>query len=150
MPTLKNATIPLQSLPLADLMLWLNDNQLPEGDTFLAPNSVGASAIASSLPWIAPTIINSFANAGGAFETAGYLKDQMGFVHLKGSLITGASGNVAFILPAGFRPGATVFSAAAGGGPSAAAVQVPINGFVTCFYSAGPIGLSGITFLAEN
>lgn len=100
--------------------------------------------------WIAPTLINSWANFGSGFETAAYLKDPLGFVHLKGVITGGASTTVAFVLPAGYRPGATTLGAA-GGGSLLAEAQAFANGDVACTFPATtPVGLSGITFLAEN
>jgi hypothetical protein len=118
--------------------------------TYPNPTLVPVSASA----WTAPSLINSWANNGGVgFETAGYLKDPLGFVHLKGLLKTGASGAVAFVLPAGFRPGGSNQYAAAGGGPSAAVVEIDIpSGNVTPFGTGVStlLSLAGITFLAEN
>jgi hypothetical protein len=57
--------------------------------------------------WIAPTLINSFVNVGGAFPTVGYYKDPNGVVRLRGRIATGASGASPFTLPIGFRPSTT-------------------------------------------
>jgi hypothetical protein len=79
------------------------------------------------------------------------LKDPLGFVHLKGVLTGGANGTTAWVLPAGFRPGATTDHS-----PQAstvgAAVQIGTSGLVAIAYTGAPaaIGLSGVTFLAEN
>ena len=54
--------------------------------------------------WNAPSLINSWVNYGGAYDTAGYYIDPYGVVHLKGALKTGTSGTVAFVLPTGYRP----------------------------------------------
>lgn len=97
--------------------------------------------------WIAPTLLNSWANLGGAFETAGYLKDPLGFVHLKGVLQSGATNTVGFVLPAGYRPGAKTSHPGAGVDCS---VNVDTSGNVTLNFSSGTVGLSGLTFLAEN
>lgn len=100
--------------------------------------------------WVAPTLINSWANLGSGFETAEYLKDPFGFVHLKGVIVGGATGSIAFTLPAGFRPGATTLNAA-GGSAVVVDVEIAPEGNVTPFFASGVnIGLSGITFLAEN
>jgi hypothetical protein len=102
--------------------------------------------------WVAPALINSWANFGGGFETAGYLKDPIGFVHLKGLIVSGATSTVAFVLPAGFRPGATTdHPANSGDGANAGRAMIAANGNVTITFAAGVgVGLSGITFLAEN
>lgn len=52
--------------------------------------------------WITPTLVNG----ATAYDTntVGYIKDEMGFVHLKGRIVTPAYGTQAFTLPAGYRP----------------------------------------------
>jgi hypothetical protein len=112
----------------------------------------GVAVPLTAAAWTAPALINSWANSGGGFETAGYLKDPMGFVHLKGSIVGGTTATLAFVLPAGFRPGATTLSPSVGTGPSAVQVQIGTGGGVApVLTSAGSaVGLSGITFLAEN
>jgi len=59
--------------------------------------------------WIAPTLQNGWVNFGnsdpsaGTFDSAGYCKDSIGFVFLKGLLRAG-TGTTIFILPVGYRP----------------------------------------------
>ena len=55
--------------------------------------------------WIAPTFLNSWVNCGGTLDTVGYMKDSMGFVHLKGCMKNGAIGQEAFRLPSGYISG---------------------------------------------
>lgn len=100
--------------------------------------------------WIAPTLINSWANFGSGFETAGYLKDALGFVHLKGVITGGSSATTAFTLPAGYIPGASGIYASAGGA-ALAAVTIGTTGAVQpTIIGGGAIpSLSGIVFLAE-
>jgi hypothetical protein len=95
--------------------------------------------------WITPTFINSWANFGSGFEAAGYLKDPFGFVHLKGVITGGSAGTVAFVLPAGFRPGATTDNTSI----ASSFIQISTGGNV--LVAGGTTSsLSGITFLAEN
>jgi len=55
--------------------------------------------------WIAPTLLNSWVNFGSGFNDAGYMKDSLGFVHLRGLVKDGVlSSNDIFILPASYRP----------------------------------------------
>lgn len=67
--------------------------------------------------WIAPTLINSWVDYGGTYDTAGYFKDKFNVVHLKGAIKTGTSGTTAFTLPEGYRPsaGKAIATVAAGG-----------------------------------
>ena len=55
--------------------------------------------------WIAPTLVNSWTVFG--VDTVGYMKDTLGFVHLKGAITGGAYPSIAFTLPEGYRPGNT-------------------------------------------
>jgi hypothetical protein len=54
--------------------------------------------------WVAPTLLNSWVNFGGAWGDAAYMIDTMGFVHLKGLVKSGTVGAPLFVLPAGYRP----------------------------------------------
>lgn len=55
--------------------------------------------------WIAPTLLNSWVNFGGAWETAGYMR-KGGTVYLRGLIKNGTitAGTDFFILPVGYRP----------------------------------------------
>jgi autotransporter adhesin len=55
--------------------------------------------------WIAPSMSNNWVNysASGPYSPAGYYKDTVGTVHLRGNIKSGTTGNV-FVLPAGYRP----------------------------------------------
>lgn len=55
--------------------------------------------------WTAPTLLNSWTNVGGAYETAGYRKTGAGLVIVKG-LVTGGVATAVFTLPVGYRPAA--------------------------------------------
>ena len=60
---------------------------------------------------IAPTsFLNTWTNVGGAYETAGYEKDDLGFVHLKGWVRDTSYAAYAsmFVLPSGYRPDSTL------------------------------------------
>lgn len=104
---------------------------------------------AKNTGWTAASLINSF--AAGAGSTPGYLKDALGFVHLRGSVNTGTTNTVAFVLPAGYRPGVTDFwPALQSSGVAGSYVNIATNGNVTVTYTGGALWLTGITFLAEN
>ncbi len=51
-----------------------------------------------------PAFAHSWVNFGTSDSTAGFYKDAMGFVHLKGKISTGTLGNDAFTLPNGYLP----------------------------------------------
>ncbi|MEH7093931.1 hypothetical protein [Neobacillus vireti] len=54
--------------------------------------------------WTAVTFQNAWTNYGNGYETAAFMKDKFGFVHLKGMIYNGLLGKAAFLLPAGYRP----------------------------------------------
>lgn len=144
------AALPGSSLLLGYVLVPAAASNIITADTANVATPVLIQSRITGAAWIIPTLVNSWANVSG-FETVGYLKDPFGFVHLKGVINTGTSATVAFVLPAGFRPGGQTFNAAGGGGPSASAAEIATNGNVVAFYaSASTVGLSGITFLAEN
>lgn len=53
--------------------------------------------------WIAPSLINSWANFGSGNANVGYMKRD-GIVHLKGLVASGTIGAAIFTLPVGYRP----------------------------------------------
>jgi len=55
--------------------------------------------------WIVPTLINGWVQDDEADAmNIGYMKDDMGFVHLRGRIKNGTLGGPAFSLPLGYRP----------------------------------------------
>jgi hypothetical protein len=100
--------------------------------------------------WTAPTLTNSWVNFGAPYETAGYRRDALGFVHLKGVVKSGTAGASIFTLPAGYRPGAQTYGAGVNNG---AGVNVEVHTDGTILQGGAgnaAVGLSGITFLAEQ
>ena len=53
-----------------------------------------------------PAFEDSWVNYGSPYENASYMKDSMGFVHVRGFVKSGTVGTSAtiFTLPAGYRP----------------------------------------------
>jgi ATP-dependent protease ClpP protease subunit len=83
-------------------------------DSILARRAAGTNDIADGAvtvakivqdSWFAPGLTNSWLNNGGGYDTAGFMKDGLGFVHLKGAIKSGVGS--AFTLPAGYRPSNT-------------------------------------------
>lgn len=54
--------------------------------------------------WITPTLLNGWTDFGGVYESVGYMKDEFGFVHIRGMIKGGTVGQIAFMLPEGYKP----------------------------------------------
>lgn len=55
--------------------------------------------------WITPTFVNSWVNYDSTvFNPAGYRKDALGYVHLRGLIKNGTVNTTFFTLPTGYRP----------------------------------------------
>ena len=55
--------------------------------------------------WIVPTLVNGWVQDDEADAmNIGYMKDNMGFVHLRGRIKNGTLGGPAFTLPLGYKP----------------------------------------------
>lgn len=92
-----------------------------------------------------PAFQNSWVNFGPGYVTAAFLKDGLGFVHLKGLVKSGVAA-VIFTLPTGCRPPELeVFGIDTDTGHGR--VDIAVNGEVT-YVSGGTANfqLSGITF----
>lgn len=102
----------------------------------------------TELAFAAPAFLNGWVNFGGGYNPAGYFKDQLGFVHLRGMISTGTLNTPAFNLPAGFRPAnRNIFGAMANFAFAVAFVDP--NGDVNPFQgSSAFFTLDGITFQA--
>ena len=100
-------------------------------------------------PFIAPTLLNSWANYGGGYNDAGYCKDALGIVHLRGLIKDGVVTSPAFLLPSDCRPSAQeAFATVAN--DLFARVDVLANGNVTPKVGSNVFfSLDGITFKAQ-
>ena len=58
--------------------------------------------------WTAPTLAGAWVNFGGVYLAAGYFKDSNGVVRLRGMVKSGVVGTNIFVLPAGYRPSASL------------------------------------------
>ena len=54
--------------------------------------------------WITPTLTNGWVNFGDTKSTLQYMKDRLGFVHLKGQIKNGVATAAFANVPAGYRP----------------------------------------------
>jgi hypothetical protein len=63
--------------------------------------------LSRATPWYYPTLQNGWTNFGAGYPWASYMKDALGYVHLRGLIASGTldSSKPFFTLPPGFRPG---------------------------------------------
>ncbi len=66
-------------------------------------NTMNLKANRAQEAWIEPTLLNGWVNSSGTTDVARYMKDNFGFIHLKGTIESGAQGTSAFILPVNYR-----------------------------------------------
>lgn len=107
--------------------------------------NIQVQAAISASQWIAPTLQNSWAQQSG-YAPVGYTKDAMGFVRLRGALISGTAPNTMFTLPVGFRPSETVILSTAS---AAGFCRITVNTNGTVVPSVAPsnnAGLDGAAF----
>ena len=97
--------------------------------------------------WITPTLLNGWIENNPTATPVGYMKDSMGFVHLKGRL-TGSSSH-AFVLPPGYRPN-DVLNFPANNNRSYGSIEVNGAGWVYPLGGETWISLSGTQFKAER
>jgi hypothetical protein len=104
--------------------------------------------------WIAPTLLNGWVNygiSGGAL--AAFIKDDMGFVHLKGLIKDGTTtaGTTIFTLPVGYRPLSSLYFLVADSN-GFARLFVASNGVIAIEADANNtyLSLDQITFRAEG
>jgi hypothetical protein len=102
--------------------------------------------------WIEPTLLNGWVNYGSPQETAGYMKDDMGFVHLKGLIKSGSAipSTAFFVLPIGYRPLGSLNIGTVSNTAFATIAINPITGNLTIEAGSNAwFSLDGITFRAE-
>lgn len=99
--------------------------------------------------WITPTLVNSWVNFGSGTDNASYMKDTLGFVHLKGRVKSGTIGATIFTMPVGYRTNFTkafvVDSNAMFG-----RLTIASDGSVVCAVGSNVfVSLDGVSFKAE-
>jgi hypothetical protein len=106
--------------------------------------------------WQTPTFQNNWVNYENTYALAGYFKDSLGIVHLRGLVRSGTNNSTIFTLPFGYRPVNRELHAAATYGKinnvdssTFARVDILADGQVVVVTgSSGWLSLDGITFRA--
>lgn len=105
---------------------------------------------ASEEAWTAPTLINSWSNHSVSYASAGYYKDNVDVVHLRGLVKGGSVSSNIFVLPTGYRPSAReVFLVFCGVMMMTGRIDVDSSGIVQFVSGSNDyVSLSGISFRA--
>jgi len=100
-------------------------------DAATARTNLGAAG--STQPaWNDVSFTNSWVNFDAtSYESAQYMKDTSGFVHIRGLIKDGTLGASAFTLPAGYRPARVIFAPAISSGASSGYAAFGADGTVT-------------------
>lgn len=120
------------------------------GSDELTPADIGAASKTQDV-WQVPTLLNSWVNYGNPFSPAGYFKDSLGMVHVRGMVKNGAAGSTIFTLPVGYRPSYTVSATNTGGGGAFGVFYVDNGGNVSWVTGGtnAAVCLDSIYFRAE-
>lgn len=140
----------LDSANLADNAITTSKITNDAVTTAKIPNlAVTSAKIEAQQDFIAPTLINAWVNYDTSHSLAGYMKDSLGFVHLRGLVKNGSAGNM-FVLPVGYRNTKNQHFAAMAQG-AFALIRIDINGTVQVSGHVGTayVTVDGITFKAD-
>ena len=108
----------------------------------------GGETILQQESWQTPRLLNDWVNYGNGFNNAGYFKDSLGIVHLKG-LVRGGTADTIFTLPLGYRPSARELHGVSCSPNTIGRVDILPNGTVRRHVGDNAwISLDGITFRA--
>jgi hypothetical protein len=102
------------------------------------------------MAWIAPTLGDGWQNYGSQWVPAGYMRDPLGFVHLRGLVRrTSGTSQVIFTLPDGYRPSSGSIHFVVLDSDALGKVQVLSDGTVQSVTPSGKeifVSLDGISF----
>lgn len=135
------------------------------GDVYLVESDFAAFRAKSATldaivvdSFTAASFATNWGDTGGAYQTTGYMKDPMGFVHLRGQpkITTSTLTSTIFTLPAGSRPSKTEQFTVRMGTGALSYVEIDTSGNVGYAASGGGVladaqsalTLAGITFRA--
>ena len=101
--------------------------------------------------WITPTLLNGWDNLGNGLSAAAYMRDEFGFVHLKGVVVGGSTlpDTLIFTLPAGYVPTEKRMFCVNSNDTMGRVHIDPYVGVIVQKATSGFLQLDGITFKAE-
>ncbi|NEQ41079.1 MAG: hypothetical protein F6K40_34655 [Okeania sp. SIO3I5] len=110
---------------------------------------IGGTTKLEQEAWQTAVLENSWVNYSNTFNHAGYFKDSLGIVHLKG-LVKNGTGDVIFTLPDGYKPAAQELHVICTDINESGRVDIMTNGEVTRLKGSEVwLSLDGITFRAK-
>jgi hypothetical protein len=111
----------------------------------------GQLSVRQTSGWTNAMLQNGWVNWGSEYAPAGYMKDALGFVHLRGLVRSGQMQHSIFVLPVGFQPLFRHLSCRGAAGEAQGRVDITNDGQVLPWNGTnGWISLDDITFLAEE
>jgi hypothetical protein len=115
------------------------------GSTYAA-----ASSGSSGIHFTKATLENGWTESGSGSAAAGYAKDSIGVVHLRGGIKGGGNNNPAFVLPLSLRPKHYLYLPVQTYLANDGSVDISPNGEVTPLgnNATGFTSLDGISFVA--
>lgn len=115
----------------------------------LADLSVTAAKIETQQAWQTPAMLNGWVRYDTTHDNVGYMKDSLGFVHLRGLIRSGTAGTV-FTLPVGYRPlFRRIYPCVSN--QTIARLDVRADGVIElAAYNNAWVSLEGVTFKAEQ
>lgn len=128
---------------------YVDSQDLLKADKTYVDTKLSEKADKQQEAWITPTLLNGWENYSET-QSAQYIKDNFGFVRLRGMVKSGTS-RIITVLPAGYRPLETVYFIV---NNSTAPRQLTISGTGTLLLITGFtdtwVSLDGISFKAEK
>ncbi|MCM0760265.1 hypothetical protein M7775_17060 [Sporomusa sphaeroides DSM 2875] len=124
-------------------------------DTTTAKDIGAAAAVQEA--WKTPTLLNGWQNYGNGYNNAGYYKDSLGVVHLRGLVKGGSSigsytvSDYILVLPVGYRPlgGIYIFRVLSNNALGRCDIVSADGGVAARVGNNGWFCLDGISFRAE-
>lgn len=109
------------------------------------------NGVSTQEAWVEPTLLNGWVIQSPDNSHPAYMKDGLGFVHIKGYVANGTQDAVVFVLPIGYRPlrPESFISLSNNGTPAIGTVTITPNGDVSIAGGAIWFNLTIPPFLAE-
>lgn len=116
----------------------------------LAANAITAAKIEAQQAWVSMTLQSGWSDYDSNHSPATYMKDSLGFVHLRGLIKNGTVGSIITNMPVGYRSTKHMHWGSMSAG-SFAVLRLDINGNLTSsnYSSTSYLTLDGITYKAD-